>query len=437
QDRVPLTFEYGVTRKVTLTLSIPLVLSYVGAAYDINRLDPSPANIAFNPGFNTPAVAANATTVQQQAAAAVQALQAAYPSCFGASPGGACASTIALAQNTTALGAGVLAVFGATGRFAPVAGSPLHTALLARFTALNAQLRTALGVPVGGADPITARPAAAPVRMGLQDFNTLLLTSPYGVNGDTLTVLERSALGDVQLGARWQWLNTVEGAERDTGRANPSGLRLRSVAGIVAHLPTAAKPYLGQLLDVGVDNAATGIELRSTTDIIAGDHFWTSVTGRYTHMLAGTVDRRIPLSAAEALVPAYRRASVTRQVGDWAELEVSPRWMFNDYFAVSGDYQLFLQRATTFRGGPITVTDPFSGSPQVLDPSVLDQPHQLAHRAGFGIAYSTVAAAARGKTRIPLDIRWQRIMTVAGESTPFVMQDRLEVRVITSLFGHK
>ncbi len=434
---VPFTFELGLSRRLTIGVSLPLVLSYVSAAFDINRLNPSPANIGLNPGFGSTLIGGLAASVQTQANAAVTALQAAYPSCFAPVPAGGCTSTVALAGNTTALGSGVARVYGTTGRFAPVAGSNLDAALTARFNAINAQLRTALGIPVGGSDPITARPTAAAVRMAVADFNTVLLTSPYGVQSDTLTVLERTALGDVDLSARYQWLNTIDGAKRDSGRANPSGLQLRSVFGITARLGTAARAYTGKPLDLGAGDGATGVELRSTTDLIAGDHFWASITGRYTKMMSGDVDQRIPLSAAEAIVPISRRATVQRQLGDYAELEVTPRWMFNDYFAVSADYFLYLRKGTRYSGAPITITDPYSGGPLTLDPSVLNTPHQLAQRVGFGLAYSTVAAAARGKTGIPLDIRWQRVMTVGGENTPFSFQDRLELRVITTLFGKK
>ena len=434
---VPFNFELGLSRRLTIGVSIPLVLSYVSAAFDINRLDPTPANLGLNPGFGTNAIGASALSVQTQAIAAVNALQAAFPACFTSTPGAGCTPTIVLARNTTALGAGVAGVYGSTGRFAPVAGSALDNALTARFSAINTQLRAALGIPAGGTDPITARPVAAAARMAVGDFNTLLLSSPYGVRSDTLTVLERTALGDAEVSARYQWLNTFEGATIDSGRANPAGLRLRSVAGLTVRLGTAARPYSGKPLDLGAGDGATGIELRSTTDLVVGDHFWASVTGRYTRMLADQVDRRIPLSSAEAIVPISRKASIQRQLGDYAELEVTPRWMFNDYFAVSADYYLYLRKATLFTGGIITITDPYSGAPLNLDPSVLNVAHQVAQRVGFGLAYSTVAAAGRRQTRIPLDIRWQRIMTVGGENTPFAFQDRLELRVITSLFGRK
>jgi hypothetical protein len=435
---VPFNFELGLSKRLTIAVSIPLVLSYVSAAFDINRVDPTPANIGLNPGFGAGnANGAVALTVQTQANAAVTALQAAFPSCFTGAPGAGCASTIALARNTTALGNGVAGVYGTAGRFAPVLGSNLDNALNARFIAINSALRTALGIPVGGTDPITARPTAAAVRMAVGDFNKLLLDRTYGVQSDTLTVLERTALGDAEVSARYQWLNTFDGAARDSGRVNPSGLRLRSTAGLTVRLGTAARPYIGKPLDLGAGDGATGIEVRSTTDLIAGDHFWASVTGRYTKMLGDQVDRRIPLSSAEAIVPISRKATIQRQLGDYAELEVTPRWMFNDYFAVSADYYLYLRKGTTFSGGAITITDPFSGGPLTLDPSVLNTSRQVAQRLGFGLAYSTVAAAARGKTRIPLDVRWQRIMTVGGENTPFSFQDRLELRVITSLFGRK
>ena len=435
-DIVPFGLEVGINQRLTFEVVVPVVLSYVSAVFDINRINPSPANVGLNPGFGNLVVGGLATSVRAQANTAVSSLQAAFPSCFGAAPAPGCAATIALAQNTAALGAGVAQVYGTAGRFAPTAGGALHTALLNRFTTLNAQLRAALGIGAGAADPIVARPTAAPVRMALQDFNTLLLTSGFGVLGDTLTALERTALGDVEVGARWQWLNAFDGAARDRNLVNPSGARWRSVVGFTARLPTAGRRYNGQFLDIGVSDGATALELRSTTDVIAGDHFWASISARYAHVLGDRVERRIPLSGSEALVPLWRLQSVERKLGDYAELAVTPRWMFNDNFAVSGDYLLFARRASRHSGGPITTIDPFTGTLVALDPSVLDVPHQLAQRVGVGITYSTVPQAGRGKSRLPLDVRWQRFWTVGGETTPFVMYDRLELRFLTGLFGH-
>ena len=241
-----LSVEAGLTSRLTVGLRVPVVFSYASAVADLNRTNPSPANVALNPGRTDPAAAAAAASVLSQATAAVTALQGAYPSCFGPSPPPLCGATITLAASVSALGTGVSASYGATGRFAPIAGGALHTQLLARFATLNAQLRTALGI---GTDPLTSRPTPAPVRMGLGDLNTMLFTPAFGIGADTLTSLERTALGDVEIGARYAWANTMVRVTRDSTAAAPSGLHWRSVAGLTLRLPTSPPPYLGQLLD--------------------------------------------------------------------------------------------------------------------------------------------------------------------------------------------
>ena len=428
-----LTLEAGLTSRLTVGVNVPVVFSFASAVADLNRTSPSPANVALNPGRTSAAAAAAAARVLSQANAAVSSLQGSYPACFGPSPPPSCSATINLASSVAALGSGVSLGYGATGRFAPMAGGSLHTQLLARFATLNTALRSALGLAT---DPITARPTPAPVRMGLNDLNTMLLTPAFGISADTLTSLERTALGDVELSARYLWANTLAPAPPDSAKRAPGGVRWRSVAGVTVRLPTDPPPYLGQLLDPGAGDAATAIELRSTTDLAAGAHFWASITGRYGSLLADKVRRRVPVAGAEIFPLASQAYDVDRKLGDYAELEVTPRWMFSDYFAVSADYVLFLRRGdrySMFYGPAI----PAVGGFPFPDATLLNTGHQTAQRAGFGLTYSSLAARDRGKTGFPFEVRYQRLQTIAGEGTPFTTLDRLEFRLYTNMFGRR
>ena len=427
---LPLGFELGITPRLTISLFVPLSLTYVSSVADLNRENPSPANVALNPGLSVAASAAQATNVQTQANAAVASLQFTYPSCFAPGAPPSCASTIALASNTSALGSGVVAAYGPTARFAPIAGSALQAQVLARFATLNTQLRAALGL---SSDPITARPVPAPVRMALNDLNTFLFSPAFGMNADTLTSLERTALGDAELGARYLWVDGISAPPGDSARAR-GGPRFRSTAFVTVRLPTAPPPYLGQLLDPGAGEAATAIEWRSTTDVAVGENFWISVTGRYGMTLSDLVKRRVPSVTSQLLIPSNQVMEISRKPGDYAEVEAIPRWMFNDYFAVSADYVLFLKRGDRYEFPSGTGSPAVVGFPQ---PALLNTGHQTAQRIGVGFTYSTLASSARGKGHIPLEIRYQRLQTVGGEGTPFATQDRLEFRLYSNLYGRR
>ena len=431
---VPFSLEVGVTSRLTMSLVVPISLTYVSAVADLNRANPSPANVALNPAFTVIAAALQATNVQTQATAAVASIRALYPACFAAGAPASCAPTVLLASNVGNLGAGVETTYGQGSRFAPIAGSALHTQVLARFTSLNAQLRSALGV---ASDPITARPLPASVRMTINDLNTFLFASAYGINADTLTSLERTALGDVAIGARYLWANGMALVPAESGRAR-AALRFRSAAFVTLRLPTAPPPYLGQLLDPGSGDAATAIEWRSSTDVAAGENFWISVTGRYGMLIGDRVKRRLPITSGEIFIPSNQLAELERKLGDYAEFEMTPRWMFNDYFALSADYVLFMRRGDRYSGasstGGVPIPAIFPG-PVFPDAALLNTGHQTAQRVGIGFSYSTVASVARGKAGTPLEIRYQRLQTVGGEGTPFSTQDRLEFRIYTNLFG--
>ena len=177
------------------------------------------------------------------------------------------------------------------------------------------------------------------------------------------------------------------------------------------------------------------IEARSTTDVAVGNSFWMSLTGRYGSLLADKVRRRVPVTAGEIFPLASQVVEVERKLGDYAEIEVTPRWMFGDYFAVSADYQAFLRRGDRYSVAPAAIAA--GGFPVVAGPdaTLLNTSHQSAQRAGFGLTYSTLAARARGKTGFPFEVRYQRLQVIAGEGTPFTTEDRLEFRVLTRLFG--
>ena len=434
---MPLTIEAGVTSRLTIGISVPVVFTYASAVADLNRNNPSSANVALNPGRTNTAAAAAAATVLSQATAAVTALQSAYPACFGASPAPSCAPTIALSGNVAWLGSGVSLGYGATGRFAPIAGGTLHTQLLSRFAALNTALRAALGV---GSDPLTARPTAAPVRMGLNDLNAMLMTPAFGIDADTLTSLERTALGDVELSARYLLGSTLAPVSRDSAASIPVGLRWRAVAGVTVRLPMAARRYLGQLLDPGAGDGAPVLELRSTADIAAGRHFWASITGRYGSVFADREMRRVPVGVGEIFPQSGRILDVSRQLGDYAELEATPRWMFNDYFAVSAVYLLFMRRGDRYamsRSGAVAAICCGLPAPAAPDATLLNTSHQTAHRVGIGLTYSSLVARDRGTSGFPFEVRYQRLQTVAGEGTPFTSEDRLEFRLYTGLFGRR
>ena len=437
QTYLPIAFEYGVTRRLTVGVVLPIAWTYAGAALDINRTLPTPANLAINPGLATVAAASAAATVKTQALAAVAQLQAAYPACFGAAPGPGCTPTITLAAVTAALGNGVATVYGATGKFAPIAGSPLQTQVLARFTSINAQLRTALGTPAGSPDPIVARPVAAPVPMGLGDLNKMLFDPAFGLSTDTLTVLERNAGGDIEVSAKYLWLDGLGDASThgdSAARFDAHGVNLRSSAGVIVRVGTAARPYPGQFLDPGAGDGSTAIALRSTTDIVVGTSFWASVSATYATVLADRVKRRLPASGSDVLPMLLGTYEVDRRMGDWATLEITPRWVFSDYFGVSGYYQFFVRRGDRYTGASTVVANAGGGT-FTFDPAALNTSHQLAHRVGLGFTYSTVAAHRKGKTGLALDITYQRVQVVSGENTPFMMQDRIAMRFYTPILG--
>ncbi|HZO20340.1 MAG TPA: hypothetical protein VFB46_15215, partial [Gemmatimonadaceae bacterium] len=89
------------------------------------------------------------------------------------------------------------------------------------------------------------------------------------------------------------------------------------------------------------------------------------------------------------------------------------------------------RKAADRHTGTFNVTDDL-GEPVTLDASILDQEtEQREDRLSIGLGFSTVASAARGRSRIPLEIVMQYGESIRGRGgkTPKVSVGVMNVRV--------
>ncbi len=446
---IPLTAEYGVLDRLTLSLMIPYVRTRSTVNPVVNPTG-TEGTLGFNPATSfaggTGAATAAARNLQatRQLGTAATELRALATAC--AATGATdprctnfpTAAATALANEAAALQSRIGYVYGTgtagTGRpFVPIAGTAPQRAVEAQIADLARRFGT---FQITSLAP-TSTPAGATARLGLAGLQTILSDETFGIAGDSLRGLVRSGSGDIELAGTVQWLDTFRGDER--ARLAPTGLQLRSSITAGYRFGTGSGDFPSFWFDVPTGSGVNAVLLRSATDVIVGRRFWASAIVRVVQPMADRPIVRIPATPDELFVPAYREAQIERTLGRQLELELNPRYAFTDFFSVWGQYQLRSKQADRNRG---TFELPAEGElPAVtVDASILDvESEAREQRAGLGVSYSTLAAYTRGASSLPLEVSWLYRRSLGGEGGQVLRttSQQVMVRLYLRILGER
>ncbi len=414
-----LSLEMGVGARLALLASVPYVQTTASVATDVDGTGAN-ANLGFNPVFieGSTAGAQNAVVVSSAIQARDQ-LQALIASC-GSTPGGTgCAPIVAdpaaaqaLLAEASAVASGLLTIYGTDvergSAFIPRAGSAPATQIGARLTALASAL---------GGVGITALPSDASLVGATPITEPQLLAVGAAAGG----IIERYGVGDIEVGAKFLVLDTFGSLPRAT-RPGATALRL-AVAGVFRYGRNSADS-LGNPFDIGVGGGQNDIEGRAHADVAFGNRTWVSVTGRYGVQLADQ-QRLAADGSSEALV--------NRDLGDYIELEIVPRYALGRWFAIAGVYRFRHKSVDEYTG-----TFPASTGGSPVDASVLGTGTETREqRAGGGLLFSTMDAYAQGRARLPFEVNYvyTRTVTGAGRLVFNAAEHRIGARMYVRLFG--
>ncbi|MDQ6829125.1 MAG: hypothetical protein M3081_09705 [Gemmatimonadota bacterium] len=432
---VPLVGELGITDKLSIGVTFPIVHTQMKANFAVNP-NQREGNVGFNPALGSPTAATANSTLFTNFLNAITALNATLAACAVTVPPPSCAPINAnranlssLASNAAAFQGGLAQVYGAS-PFVPVSGTDADLAIRARIAFFQSQF-AALGI---ANLPSGAFPVAAPTVLGLADAQRILTDPAFAIETDRIENVDKWGLGDVEIGVKYQFLNTL-GIETEKRIAPPSSLAFRSAATVVLRLGTGKTDNPDNFIDIGTGNGQTDIELRSQNDVIWGKHLWASFIARYGWQLPDYQVMRVTPADAP-LAPSFRRQRVRRDLGDYYELEASPRYVINDFFAIAGQY-LYRRKYEDRYTGTFNVNNTLH-QPVTLDAAQLnDETGTTEHRFGGGIVFSTVASFTKGRAKIPYEISYQHMEDVAGSGgkTPAIKQDIIQFRIYTRLFG--
>lgn len=432
QALTQISLEYGLTPRIGLQALIPYVKNRVHVLPIVNQ-GAIGATIGFNPALafagarqqNGLVVTTIGTAATRLSGELTRCLGSADPTCtaINADRSGALALVQLASQVSGALGSVYGTATTAGALYAPVAGSPLHSAIDARLTTLNTQFRTFLGAPTSG-EWITGRPVAA-VPMAAADLDELLGGDAAGILARPLGDYEHSHVGDIEVGAKYVLLDTF-GPPAISPLPGRGAMRL-AVAGVY-RLGTGQLDLPDDFTDIGTGDRQADLELRGLFDFAFGPRLWMSSVFRLGIQRPDRAVRRIPSSVADVFPEAVTKFLIRRDLGDAMELEFAPRYVPNDEFSISARYRYRSKGLDAYTGTfPVNSVD---GTPMTLDASVLGTgTEQKEHQVGFAVTYSTVRANSRGSAKWPLEVSLLHTQVMSGSGIPRIQMNGVALRL--------
>lgn len=439
----PISLEYGITRWLSLGVTVPIVQRHRELLLDIAAAGDSAGNVGPTAAAIDPQVYAQAAQLAGEIEAATQQLAQRIADC-SAQPGAAGCEAIAAdpagAMATVSEGRQVAAsiryVYGTAADnpgigLVPLAGQ--SETIAQRIQALNGRFATYLG---GTPIPTQTPPRGAAGAVAAGDLRAMARRGAAGIGPDSLGRISTIGIGDVEIGARVLLWDTKSPAARGDSTL-PAGARLRIVLGGLARFGTGEPAVENELFSIGAGDGQNDAEGSIAVDVETGTRFGATIVGRYTAQLGEVAATRMPDERGN-LSSFSASGTGTRKLGNVLALDVSPRvWLGHSLF-VAGHYGLVSRADDSYRFPVDPLADPM--------PPVLPGPTPLPvsasaggyteQRAGVGVTYSTVAQWEAGKVRVPIEVSYSHLETFSGSSAlvPRAGRDQIQVRVYYRLF---
>ena len=434
----PIALEYGLTRRLSVGLLIPIVQTRRAIHVTVNDDTLHPANVSFVPSrLRSSASQANAQvyTAFSRAADSLATLLTrcpANPTASGcatvnANTADASATQLAARRYADAVKSG-LGTDTSTALIAPRENSDLAKAIDAQRLATNIRLQKYLGSNAGsGTGVFTSSSTFSYIDLQGRTPTPGLLRSALGGGLDSIQTIDRPGfLRGLSVAAQYL---VFDGFRMDT--VAPGAFQSRLAVGGALRMGSTPSDS-GHKLGTIEPGRGSGFELHSAMDFIRGNLGGTVALGLDVAS-PRTVDASL-YGDPEAYFSVPVFGSVTATPGSIATLDVTPRYLIGDLFAIDGHYGLERTGATTLSPIDAAPACAVCGS---LSP-VTGIPARTAHRVGFGFRYSTVAAYERGDTGFPAEISFTHLETISGDpGVAKVQRDQIQVRLFFRLRGSR
>ena len=437
----PFVFEAGLSKRFSVGIQIPYVHTQTSAFFNVNSALTN-GNLGFNPALSVTAAQTQNATLNAQFTTAANTLQASLDAC-AANPA-ASPQCPALNANRTnaqslvdlsrAFAAGVNQIY-TTSPFVPIVGTDAQLLIEGRVASFRA-LYQQFGVNSIAAT--TTGPFAAQSRLTVADAQTILTNPAFGIQAAPLQSVSRSHVGDIDIGGKFSVFDSFGG--NSEARMSPHGLNFRAAVGGIFRIPSGQIESPDNFIDLGTGRGAKAIEGRMFSDLLVGSHFWESFIVRFNKPFSDKQTMRIIDLPNEELAPFYRRQSVDRQLGSALEFETAPRFVVNDFLAISGWY-MYRHKQQDHYTGTFTIPAAITGFADLpIDASTLNlETEQTEHRFGGGLSFSNLYSFEQGKARVPFEVtylHWQT-MNGSGGNQPKFFTDQIQLRLYARIFGGK
>lgn len=386
--RLPFHFALGLTRRLTLTASLPIVTTRMQV--DL-ALDSTDANVGWNQAVSESGNANGLAGIQQllneleAAAASVESQIAA--GAFGCPSSAMCDQARDLVARTRALVGDLMLLTGVGAEggqpippFAPLAGSAAGQGLLTAVDAIVAELMSF------GASGVTTTLPLPTERLGPEDVNTVLTSATFGYNAFPLAFAKRrNSLGDAEVGLRF-------------GLIQSPGTRATLTTTV--RLPTGSVDAPGHFADLGSGDAQTDIIGGLELALEPGNAVALALSAKYTLQLGHQLRRRITVPERPIALEAAETV-VDRNLGDIVQLGAYPSVRLNNVLRVylSGHYFRKSRDQFSMPGG----TNSPSGFPGAEQVEVLEQETEMEILSLGGGIYYRAAEDRAGRPRLPIE----------------------------------
>jgi hypothetical protein len=400
----PIGLEYGVTARLSLGVTVPIVRVDVRARFRTNPPGSNLGQLSDTAGYTAFFTHLNAALTQLN-----DSITAGAYGCPG-SP--ACQRAQALyAQGKTLDSALAIAVHDSAALFLPVAGSDAGRALSAIVTGLGRALADTFNIAAFARDsfqlPVMPVPGEAAADLLDARLGALGL-APFGETPRRL----RYFPGDVEVTAKYRIL------ARDSYAA---------AAALVIRLPTGHQDSPNDPFDLATGDHQTDIEARLTGELTLWHRLWLNLSVRAARQMAGQRERRIgPVD--RLFLPDTTLARLRWDPGDYVAVDAAPLYRFSRLFAAGITFGYYTQGRDRYAflspadsgvvagkaGGPVSAA--------ILGPGT-----------GIRIARVGLAATFTGP-RLEGGFSVERTISGAGGPVPVATQFRIVIRETLLLF---
>lgn len=428
----PYSLEYGATNRLSVGVTVPVVQRQREMFIDVHD---STANVGRTSA--NPAVQQRAAQLASQLESAASQLGTRIQQCSAQPAGANCgpitadpAGAMAAAQTAVQVALGLRILYGTApdepSTFGLSPRASLEATITQRLEALGTQLARYLGT-----SPITdpTAPAGAASGLATGELRDLAFANGFGVGPDSLGRLSRIGIGDIELGARYVLFDTraAERARRDSSLL--AGGSVRVTLGALVRLGTGTPAVEDQLFFPGTGDGQTDVEASLATDWEGGSRLGATVFARYVAQLGSVDATRVPDDRG-VLSPFGATGVGSRTLGDVITLDVSPRYRLGNSFFISGHYG-FIRRADdqyTFPQSGVDDAPLLGGAPRLPQEATVGGFTE--QRAGVGLLYSTVADYEAGRIRVPIEVSYTWLATIAGADgmVPRASRDQIALR---------